>query len=99
MKKRKIIWDKLALIYFSDAIRYIRKDSPNNADKVKTEILEKISELSNHPEVHAPDKYKQSNTGHYRAFELHRYRIAYLVKDDEIIIARVRHTSQEPQQY
>ena len=99
MKKRKVSWDKPALIYFSEAIRYIRKDSPKNADKVKAEILEKIRELSHRPEIQAPDKYKQNNTGNYRTFELHRYRIAYLVKDEEIIIARVRHTSQEPQQF
>ena len=99
MKKRKISWDKPALIYFSEAIRYIRKDSPQNADKIKAEIFEKIRELSHRPEIHAPDKNKQNNTGHYRVFELHRYRIAYLVKDEEIIIARVKHTSQEPEQY
>jgi plasmid stabilization system protein ParE len=99
MKKRKIRWDKPALIYFSEAIRYISKDSAQNADKVKEEIMEKISELSIRPEIYAPDKYKQNNTGNYRAFELHRYRIAYLVKDEEIIITRVRHTSQEPQSY
>jgi len=28
MKKRKILWDKQALHYFYDAIKYIRKDSP-----------------------------------------------------------------------
>ncbi len=99
MKKRKIRWDKPALIYFSEAIRYIRKDSPQNAEKVKEQILAKISELSVRPEIHAPDKCKQNNAGNYRAFELHRYRVAYLVKDEEIIIARVRHTSQEPESY
>jgi len=46
VKKRKITWDKQALHNFRDAIRYIRKDSPKNADKVKKEILEKINELS-----------------------------------------------------
>ena len=33
MKKRKITWDKTALIYFSEAIRYIRKDSERNSNK------------------------------------------------------------------
>jgi plasmid stabilization system protein ParE len=99
MPKRKILWDKAALFYFSEAIRYIRKDSAQNADKVKKDILDKISQLSNRPEIHAPDKYKQNNSGHYRSFELNRYRIAYLVKEDMIIIARVRHTSQEPEGY
>jgi plasmid stabilization system protein ParE len=99
MKKRKILWDKQALHYFRDAIQYIRKDSPQNADNVKSEVLEKINELSTHPEIHNPDKYKVDNNGSYRAFELHRLRVGYLVKEHEIIIARVRNTRQEPHDY
>jgi plasmid stabilization system protein ParE len=99
MKNRKISWDKQAINYFREAIKYIRKDSPQNADKVKKEILEKISELSLRPEIHNPDKYKTNNTGNYRAFELHRFRVGYLVKEDEIIIARIRNTNQEPLEY
>ena len=99
MQKIKIIWDKQALHYFRDAIQYIRRDSPQNADKVKMDILEKINELSQLPEIHNPDKYKINNNGNYRAFELHRFRIAYLVKQNEIIIARVRSTNQEPLDY
>lgn len=99
MNKRKITWDKQALNYFRESIRYIRKDSPQNADKVKKEVLEKIAELSRRPEINNPDKYKLNNSGNYRAFELHRFRVGYLVKEDEIIIARVRNTNQEPFDY
>jgi plasmid stabilization system protein ParE len=99
MTERKILWDKQALHYFRDAIQYIRKDSPQNADKVKKEVLEKINELSKRPEVHNPDKYKINNDGSYRAFELHRLRVGYLIKENEIIIARIRNTKQEPLNY
>jgi plasmid stabilization system protein ParE len=99
MKTRKITWDRQALHYFRDAIRYIRQDSPQNADKVKKEVLEKINELSKRPEIYNPDKYKINNNGNYRAFELHRLRVGYLVKETEIIIARVRNTNQEPLDY
>jgi plasmid stabilization system protein ParE len=99
MKRIKILWDKQALHYFHDAIKYIRKDSPQNADKVKREVLEKINELSKRPEIHNPDKYKVNNNGSYRAFELHRLRVGYLVKENEIIIARIRNTKQEPLDY
>jgi plasmid stabilization system protein ParE len=99
MSKRKIVWDKKAIIYLSEAIGYIRKDSPQNADKVKKDILKQVKALAKKPEIYNPDKYKTGNKGNYRAFELHRFRVSYLVKENEIIIARVRHTSQEPLDY
>jgi plasmid stabilization system protein ParE len=99
MNKRKITWDKQALKYFHESIRYIRQNSHQNADKVKKEVLEKVNELSKRPEIHSPDKYKLNNNGNYRAFELHRLRVGYLVKEDEIIIARLRNTNQEPVDY
>lgn len=98
MDKRKILWDKQALNYFRESIRYIRQDSPQNADKVKKEVLEKINELSSRPEIHNLDKYKLDNNGSYRAFEF-RLRVAYLVKENEIIITRIRNTNQEPLGY
>ena len=75
----KISWDKQALDYFRDSISFIREDSPQNADKVKKEVLEKINELGVRPEIHSPDKYKLNNNGNYRAFELHSLRIGYLI--------------------
>ena len=63
MTLRKIVWDKKAINYFQSSIEYIRKESPKNADKVRKEILEKISELSARPEIHSPDKYKLNNPG------------------------------------
>ncbi len=42
---RKIKWDKQAAIQLSKVISFIRKDSFQNANKVKQEILEKIDEL------------------------------------------------------
>jgi plasmid stabilization system protein ParE len=99
MSKRKISWDKKAILYFSEAIHYIRKDSPQNAEKVKREILKQIRELAIKPEIHNPDKYKSGNTGNHRAFELYRFRVSYFVKQNEIIITRIRHTSQEAREY
>lgn len=99
MNNRKIIWDKQAINYFRDALRFIRKDSPQNADKVKADIFKAISKIPNRPEAHPPDKYKLNNTGNYRAFELHHFRIGYLIKENEIIISRLRSAKQEPRDY
>jgi plasmid stabilization system protein ParE len=71
---------------FEVAIKYIAADSIQNAEKVRKEILEKIERLILHPEIYSPDRYKTNNDGSYRAFELHRYRIAYRVLENEIFI-------------
>ena len=96
---RRIVWNKSALDYFRESIDYIRKKSPKNAEKVTREVTEKIKELALRPEIHNRDKYKTGDNRNYRCFEMHRLRIGYLIEDDEIIIARIRNTRQEPSDY
>jgi plasmid stabilization system protein ParE len=96
---RRISWDKKATNQLAKAISYIRERSPRAANEVKKEILQKIDELSIRPEIHPLDKYKLNNDGTYRAFEIYRYRISYLVKKEEVIVARIRHTSMKPEHY
>lgn len=95
----KIIWDNLALKQFLELIAYIEKDSPFNAEKVRKNILLKIDTLAKYPEIFSLDKYRLNNDGTFRAFELHRYRIAYCIMDDEIRIIRIRHTKMKPLYY
>ena len=90
---------KAAITGFKSAINYIRKDSPQNAEKVRTDILSKIDNLAQYPEKHPLDKYSITNDGTYRAFEHHHYRIAYRVLDLEVLIISFRHTSMEPLLY
>jgi plasmid stabilization system protein ParE len=86
MTNKKNTWSKVAAKQFEVAIKYIAADSIQNAEKVRKEILEKIERLILHPEIYSPDRYKTNNDGSYRAFELHRYRIAYRVLENEIFI-------------
>ena len=99
MQNRTISWDTVALKHFIAVIEYIARDSSQNAEKVRSEIIEKIEMLPANPEVFPPDKYKSNSNGLYRAFELHRLRIAYHISSDKIRILRVRHASREPQNY
>ncbi|MBS1605417.1 MAG: type II toxin-antitoxin system RelE/ParE family toxin [Bacteroidetes bacterium] len=99
MANRKIGWDRRALKQFNKAILYIAEDSVQNAETVSAEIISSIEGLLDRPEKYPPDKYKLENDGNYRAFELHRIRVAYYVGVDVIRILRVRHTSREPQGY
>jgi plasmid stabilization system protein ParE len=99
MADKKLRWDKMALQQFNKAIEYIAKDSIQNAEKVRIDILEKVENLQAHPERYAPDKYKLDNDGSYKAFELYHLRIVYHVSSEEIRIVRLRSTFQEPLNY
>ena len=99
MGKRKITWGKLAARDFNAAIKYIRKDSEQNADKVKAIILNKINALGNGSVVHRKDPYKKNNDGKFLYFEILHYRIVYYAIPEEVIIIRIRHTKREPKKY
>jgi plasmid stabilization system protein ParE len=99
MVNRSIRWSVTAFKQFESAILYISRDSVRNAEQVRLDILESVERLADRPEFHPPDKFKTDNPGEYRAFELHRLRIAYYHDLEQIRILRVRHTSREPQGY
>ncbi len=86
MANRTIRWNKIAFLQFIKAIEYIATDYIQNAEKVKAEILSQINRPKLYPEIHPPDKFKLKNNGNYRAFKLHRYRIAFHVSPVEIRI-------------
>lgn len=95
--KKKIIWLSKAKEDLKQIIHYIKQDSPQNAAKVKAEVLQKITDLLTYPERYSPDKYKLLNANSkFRAFELHKIRVSYYINTNEIMIIRIRHVKQEP---
>lgn len=96
---KSIKWDKQAAISFGAAISYIRTDSVKSAEKARKDVLAKIKGLKEHPEKYPLDKLKKADGKIYRAFELHHYRICYMVSDSDIIITQIRHTSMDPLTY
>ena len=99
MGKRKVTWGKIAAREFNAAIKYIRKESEQNADKVKEVMLNKINGLADDRVVHRKDPYKKNNDGNFLYFEILRYRIVYYATPGEVIIIRIRHTKREPKNY
>ncbi len=97
---KTILWGKAAYNSLQEAYRNIMKDSPQNAELVKNEILRIINEeLPVNPQKYPLDKFKINNHGKYRAFEKYSYRIAYYVTISEVRILRIRHVKQEPKEY
>jgi plasmid stabilization system protein ParE len=96
---KEVIWDELARTTLKDAYDYIKKDSIQQAEKVKQEILQASKNLADHPEMYPPDKYRKDKDTRFRAFEKHSYRISYFIIKDTIRILRLRHVKQEPREY
>ena len=98
-KKHKIVWSSFAIKDFRKAIQYISKDSKANSVKVRKDIYKAVGELYENPTRYPAVKYRVDNDTNYRAFELHHFRISYLITDSEIQIIRFRHTGRQPVGY
>lgn len=99
MPPSKIVWSVESIQQMADAIRYIQKDSIQNADAVYNKIMAKLVVVAENPEMCPQDKHKIKNDGSFRELIMFRYRISYKVYKDKIRILRVRHTSMKPKQY
>jgi plasmid stabilization system protein ParE len=99
MAEMTIVWDALAKESFKSQIRHIAKDSIQNAEHVKNDILTVIDGIPQNPEKFPIDKFKLDNDGSFRAFEKHSLRVAYLILRDQVRILRVKHVKQEPRSY
>ena len=67
-KAREISWAPVAAKQLNSAIEFIRKDSIQNADAVKEQILLAISKLSDPTFTHRTDPFKKNNDGHFHFF-------------------------------
>jgi plasmid stabilization system protein ParE len=99
MVKKRVVWDEFALTALKEAYTYIRKDSLQQAEKVKQEIIASTKALADHPEKYPPDKYRKDNDTRFRAFEKHNYRISYFIAEETIRVLRVRHVKMQPKEY
>jgi plasmid stabilization system protein ParE len=94
----KVVWSDNALFQLKDSLKYLREKSPKSASKVKSTLLKTVKDLSKNPEIYSIDRFREDNDGNSRSFEKYSYRVAYQVKETEVLILRVRHTSREPLQ-
>jgi addiction module RelE/StbE family toxin len=95
----KIIWAKRAKDGLQKIYEYIEEDSPQNAEIIINEIVEKVTALKEQAERYKLDEYKKNNNGNYRAFEHKKIRVSYKIREKQIDIVRVRHTKKKPSKY
>jgi len=93
---REIVWDKEAILQLEEVYVYLKEHSLQSANKVRKSIKEDVRGLAKYPEIYNIDRFKKDNDGSIRAFERYSYRVTYKVKETQVLILRVRHTSREP---
>lgn len=95
----EIVWTKRSQQHIRALYKHISKNSLQNSAMVIEDIVAAVEKAIPNPECYAPDKYKTGNDGSYRAFEKHRYRVAFRFTKNIIRVLSVRHTKMEPKQY
>ena len=60
--KRRIVWDEPALIHVENALTWISKDSPQQAELVEKAILDFIEKAALNPERFPPDNGDPDHT-------------------------------------
>jgi len=96
----EIKWSKYALNQLDKALDFITEQGfIAYADELQERIITKVDNLVTNYGLYPTDKYKIDNDGSYHAFEVDEYRISYRVKDPQIKIIRVRHSSRKTIKY
>jgi plasmid stabilization system protein ParE len=93
-------WSKPALDQLDKALDFIISEGfISYAAKLEESIISRIENLVRNYNIYPIDRYKKDNDGSYHAFEVEEYRISYRVKNSQVKIIRIRHTSRKPRKY
>ena len=96
----EIKWSKYALEQLDKALDFItEKGFITYATELEEAIIQRVEGLVENHSIYPIDRYKKDNDGSYHAFEVGDYRVSYRVKNSEIRIIRIRHTSRKPYKY
>jgi plasmid stabilization system protein ParE len=96
---RMVIWDEKAKNDLREAYFYIKKESLQQAARVKQEIILEVKNLPHRPFSHPPDKFRKDKDARFRSFEKFNYRISYFVHEEAVRVLRVRHVKRYPHEY
>ena len=99
LRARKIKWSSAALQNMVIALTRISESSLQQAEEVENAIIYRIETAAVSPERYPPDKFRRINSGLFRAFETHSFRVSYRYSKSEIRILRIRHVRQAPKLY
>ena len=96
MKKRKVIFSSKFKASFKEYITFLKNNvSPEMAKHIKTGILETCRGLSDFS-GYSKELYILDKSTEYRSVIKWNYLIIYTIKNDEVWILNIIHTSRNP---
>jgi len=96
MKKRKVIFSSKFKASFKEYITFLKNNvSPEMAKHVKTGILETCRRLTDFS-GYSKELYILDKSTEYRSVIKWNYLIIYTIKNDEVWILNIIHTSRNP---
>jgi len=94
----KVIWTKRAFGQFERTIRYIKEEQgAAYAEIVLNKILETTKLLENSPKLGKVEPLLKHKKSKYRFLIVWSYKIIYRWDEEKVIVARLFHTSQNPE--
>ena len=96
-KNYKVIWEDDAKASLRRIYNYIKKkESVDQAIKVRNEIRDLAKSLEFMPHKYVEDPYLKDESGDIRFKAIWSYKIVYEITSDTVIILDVFHTSRDP---
>ena len=96
--KRDVVWTRKAQQALDRLYAYWHDEtSPKQAWKIRQQIVSTAKSLSEQAEIYQLDEYYPHNPGNIRRFFRVNYRIVYQVRESQVVILNIYHTSQGPE--
>ena len=95
-KELPVLWSDEAKDSLKYIFNYVKRNSPDNAQKVKQTILKIAATLNFYPEKFPRDPFLLDSKRNFRFFPKWSYKIVYEVTDKAVIIIDVFHAKQHP---
>ena len=97
--KREVVWTRKAQLALDRLYAYLHDEtSPKQAWSIRQEIVRTAKSLSQQAEIYQLDEYYPGNPGNIRRFFRASYRVVYQVRDSQVVILNLYHTSQNPEE-
>ncbi len=97
MKERKTIIQVNVFEDVEEIHSYIIGNSPQNAEKFKQELKQKIKDVENNPKAYPPEDIANSKTTMYRfVIVMKKWKLIFKVTTKLLIFLGIIHTSRNP---